>query len=619
MQPVAGVDQPRFRQDLLAEPVDEHGATFIDVMDPDSGNVFRFYEVEFSLACAMDGERDVPGLVRWAQDELGLTPNPSEVRDVIATLGELGYLDHTAEARAAAASVEPVAAETQHEDAVEEVVSEDRTMPVPPRAAAATISDAVPSEVSVNLSDHVEVGPADVQEAVRQSRVMTAVEPPLDEFDDSLAMPAELGPLLPPRVVERPVEAKPAPKPTIVAKPAVAAKLPETPTRRAVVSRHEAPTVEQPPLERPLELVERAAAADRAVERATERAADRAADRSADRAIDRPTVRERPAEKAERPAALIVETPVPPVAAKPAGKPERAAELRKPVEIPKEPPKVAEPLAVAPTSERRISPALIVLIVIVVLGVAAFLVWRYLLSASSPNPTEAAAAEKIAPPTPPPAPPEPASATSKIELASGKPKTILALFPGTIEWIEASDKDVKPSDVIVKLRGAKPLEAQVAALTKELEKRKQELDAAVQARDAAETDAAKERAAAKVTTLEKVYGERNEALTKKIDQLEPFLVRPPIEGKLTVTSKVGTQIPENTPVATVLSPPVPSATFKLPEGVGQEVGVEVALNQGKKVLTCTVAEFEPGSIRMTCPPETGAEVGAEVKWILPQI
>ena len=84
---------PRFRQDLVAEPIDDGGARFIDVMDPDSGNMFRFYEVEYSLACAMDGERDVAGIVQWAQEELGLTPTPAEVRTVIATLGDLGFID----------------------------------------------------------------------------------------------------------------------------------------------------------------------------------------------------------------------------------------------------------------------------------------------------------------------------------------------------------------------------------------------------------------------------------------------------------------------------------------------------------------------------------------------
>src|SRR5258707_1226239 len=111
MQPATG--RPRFRQDLVAEPIEDAGARFIDVMDPDSGNVYRFYEVEYSLACAMDGERDVAGIVQWAREELGLTPSPNEVKTVISTLGELGYLEG---ARAAAA--QPVGRPIRQPDAL---------------------------------------------------------------------------------------------------------------------------------------------------------------------------------------------------------------------------------------------------------------------------------------------------------------------------------------------------------------------------------------------------------------------------------------------------------------------------------------------------------------------
>ena len=58
------LDRPRFRQDLVAELVEDGKHRFIDVADPDNGQVFRFYEIEYSLACAMDGERDVAGIVR---------------------------------------------------------------------------------------------------------------------------------------------------------------------------------------------------------------------------------------------------------------------------------------------------------------------------------------------------------------------------------------------------------------------------------------------------------------------------------------------------------------------------------------------------------------------------
>ena len=60
--------RPKFRHDhLLAEPLEDNGSKYVDVMDPDTGSMFRFYEVEFSIACGMDGARDVPQLIAWAK------------------------------------------------------------------------------------------------------------------------------------------------------------------------------------------------------------------------------------------------------------------------------------------------------------------------------------------------------------------------------------------------------------------------------------------------------------------------------------------------------------------------------------------------------------------------
>ena len=58
---MTAIAHPRFRTDLVAEPIDDGGKRFIDVVDPDSGNGFRFFEIEYSLACAMDGARDIAG------------------------------------------------------------------------------------------------------------------------------------------------------------------------------------------------------------------------------------------------------------------------------------------------------------------------------------------------------------------------------------------------------------------------------------------------------------------------------------------------------------------------------------------------------------------------------
>ena len=104
---------PRFRTDLVAQPIDDDGQRFVDVTDPDSGATFRFYDVEYSIACAMDGKRSLNGLVSWALEELGLEASATELETVISTLDELGYLEAAGaelEAAAEAARVPEVAA-----------------------------------------------------------------------------------------------------------------------------------------------------------------------------------------------------------------------------------------------------------------------------------------------------------------------------------------------------------------------------------------------------------------------------------------------------------------------------------------------------------------------------
>jgi len=226
-------------------------------------------------------------------------------------------------------------------------------------------------------------------------------------------------------------------------------------------------------------------------------------------------------------------------------------------------------------------------------------------------------------PQPPPKAPEPPpkpTVTAKIELSSGRPKTILAFFPGTIEWIETSGKEAKSNDVIMKLAGARPLEVQVEALKKDVEKRNTELQAIYKTRDAAQTagdEAGVKKAQTKIDELEKVYNAKSEQLNAKVDLLEPFLVRLISDGTLTITRKVGDKIPENTPIATILSPPEPSATFKIPEDLKIELGTAVAVRLGEKLVTCVAADWEPEKLRVTCPQDPGVVEGASVTWELP--
>jgi hypothetical protein len=129
----------------------------------------------------MDGERDVDADAQWAEDELGVRPLASEVRDVIATLQAYGYLEPP---RAAAPRLAPGAAiaarlvelELGAPGAVSRpearVEVEDVEL-----GAAGPVAQAVEHApaVSTDLADQVGVDVADVRDAVRESEVIRSV------------------------------------------------------------------------------------------------------------------------------------------------------------------------------------------------------------------------------------------------------------------------------------------------------------------------------------------------------------------------------------------------------------------------------------------------------------
>ncbi len=85
--------KPHFRSDLVATPViGADGEQYVDVADPTTGKSFRFFEVEYSIAMAMDGKRSLAGVAAWAGEEMELDVPESELVGLVATLRDLGYL-----------------------------------------------------------------------------------------------------------------------------------------------------------------------------------------------------------------------------------------------------------------------------------------------------------------------------------------------------------------------------------------------------------------------------------------------------------------------------------------------------------------------------------------------
>ena len=566
----AGYEKPRFRQDLVAEAIEDQGAKFIDVADPDGHHVFRFFEVEFSIACAMDGERDIAGIVKWAQDELGLKPSPAEVRTVISTLADLGYLDGTGTARAAAAAPPTRPQPGRDRDLAPGVVvgapgkaasvgdvelgkagvrapaaradlpkSGDVALGAPgasaarpPRMPAEDVAlgasgvpaaPVIPENVSLDLSDQVVVRPDDVKEAVRASKVMSAVEVPKDLMDA--------------------IESKPPP-PTPVAKPV-------TPVSKPV----EAKPVEAKPVE----------------------------------AIARP-----------------VEKIKPPV------------ELKKPVEH-KVPPVERE--SVVPNApETRTSPLLIFALIVVVLGVGAFLVWKYVLKKTNtePAPTGELGSASTTNPAPPEVKPEPTApppAPTKLALETPEAVEVKAPAAGQLEPFPANLKVVKRGDVIATLAGGRKIKGEVAILTKEIDRvAKQVADAQKKLDDAT---AAKKQAFI-IKDLEGRLADRVQskttketAKTAKEAELEKLAVKAPVDGQITYLAKPNTAATPETSIASIAAPPALVVTFKTDGAPAVASSVYVKVKDSDVTLTCTVAQATADGVKVACPVDNALD-GKEV-------
>jgi biotin carboxyl carrier protein len=577
---------PRFRQDLVAELVEENNQRYIDVADPDSGHMFRFFEVEYSLACGMNGERDVAGIVKWAQDELGFTPQPAEVQAVISQLSTLSFVgaDRTIDAAATkVAAAQPKADElakgvvvgrnanaSQSPDvelgrAGTNAVSREEKLPAAdfalgasgassakqqPKAPVEDITLGAPgaaeaprkqpttappatSDMSLDLADQFALKPGDVKEAVRQSKVMTAVEVP-KELLDAEAKPTK------PVESRAPVEAKPEP---VKAPESVKAKEPE---------KKPEPVVAKPE----------------------------------------------------------------PVKAK---EPEKKPAEKKPVELSK-PPVVEKQPVVPPAPEQGVSPLLISILILVVIGAGAFFVWKFVIN------KEETAQNTPPPKKDPPPPPPPAEATSNIVLETPPALDIKAPTAGAIETIEPADKDVKAGDVVATLVGAKAAQTELDKLATEIEKLKPAVDAAEQAHQAEtqkeNNEAGVKAAQAKLDRAKKPFNEKQTAQKTKQGELEKLVVKSPGDGKLAaagdVALAVGDKVTADQVIAKVARPTAPVATFKIPSGAKIAADGTLSIKAGDKTVVCTVSDAQVETVKVTCPSDAGLTDGADVKFTLPK-
>jgi hypothetical protein len=593
-------DRPRFRQDLVAETVDDQGARFIDVMDPDSGNVFRFYEVEYSLACGMDGERDVAGIVKWAQDELGLTPSQHEVRTVIATLGDLGFIDAGGAAAGppdlapgvVAAPGKPypptdvelgsagggpprgeplppvpqftlgvpgATARRPAESADEIALGAPGTRPARPTPIPAPAgSDA--TEVSIDLSDHIAVRPDDVKEAVRASKVMAAVDGPPGLFDSLDERPGTK----PPPTASRP------PEPARQIKPAARTGPRSEPRLQALHAHSDAMP------EARIEITQ-------------------TGEPRIDAKVGKPPLTRQPENRASKP----------------------------PVELPGTPVQV-EKSPSPPAPKSGVIQVLVVVFIVALLGGGGFLAWKYLLTNQD---TEVGTTSgPVTPPVkqivpPPPAPPPPAP-SSKIVMDVPPPDDIKTTRAGLIETIVADKTPVKAGEPVVRLVGDRPIEAEIAALTRDEKKIEDLIDAATNRRDTAQgagNKADETKATAEITDRQKALTAKRSQLATRTTDLAKFLIPASSNGTVQQVAKQGQKVAADDIVARLERDAAPGATFAVTDATtfATNTSVELAVGKGEQHVTCTIADVQPDSIKVTCPADPALSEGTAVTLKVP--
>jgi hypothetical protein len=624
-------DRPFFRTDLVSRPLDDGGKRFVEVTDPDSGNSFRFYEIEYAIACAMDGERDVDELCEWAKVELGLEPSAEELQVVIGTLGDLGYLEGIGAAGEtqpqAPVSTSPAVAtppamprmpaaaaggvtrgwdvqapprddidlgapgkakapaaggvtrgwDVQSPDEVELGFAGKSPVAEPrrgnePRAAAGEFElgsagnkglrdpDAVSfettptgqtdihdrltrpqaamggdydSDVSTDLSDHIPLAASDVKEAVRASKVMSAVEP---REEDTLVEPGDVG------------------KKTVMGWQApVIPPAPAAPARSHVTVQKQ--PVATPPTSTPV--------------------------------------------RGPSQAAVVL--------------PEKPAEISRPIAVPQEVRQAHAQVDRHPTAEKKsiVLPLLLVLLLLAAAGGGAY--WYFVLRdkgegagetgaaqpAGDPGPTDPAGG--TATPTEPPPEPE---ITAMLEAGPNDEKTVAAPRNGRIAWLAEAGSEVAEGAPIAKIAGFEGWERLLTSSVESQRRYQERLDQATSKGDKSAMKQAEADVKRKQVDIDKAKAE-----------LEKYVVTSPIGGVLEPVVEAKAAAKKDQPVAKILAQSGPRATFKLPAGRSQLSGgeVQVASKADPSLrATCKVDSAEGQTIVVTCPTDSGLAAGSEV-------
>ncbi|HEU5060265.1 MAG TPA: hypothetical protein VFU21_27225 [Kofleriaceae bacterium] len=636
------MDRPYFRNDLVARPLDDGGQRFIEVTDPDSGTSFKFYEIEYAIACAMDGERDVSELAEWAKIELGLDPSPDELQVVIGTLGDLGYLEGVGVARAAqpAAREEvipqsakptprmplsrpPVAAGGAVTRGWDVQSGDDIDLGAPGKAAASSAPGGVTRGWDVPSTDEVELGMAgrgeqparrgnepraaagELELGAAGNRGMTDPEAvtysgaPVVEQDESIhdrdtvqrsAVGSDFDDLstdLSDHV------------------PLAASELKEAVRSSKVMGAVKPPHEEDTQLEGP-----KVGVGQRTVMGWQAPAAPAAG------AAAKPHVTVQKQPTAGQPQGGQPGAPArvsPPQQATPMVLPEKRAEISRPHPA-------ATPIAVGephpgtgqPEKKSVLLPVLLVLVLLAAVGGVAY--WYFVVrpetdgSAGKATPAGAAGTPAAGEATPaagegePPA--EPPAISAMLEAGPNAEHVLNAPRNGRFSWVATAGSEVAVGAPVAKYEGIATWERLLTQAQESQKKYQERLDQATSKGDKNAMKAAEDNVKRKQADIDRANTE-----------MAKYVIAAPLGGVVEPSVEPRVWIKKDTPVAKILAQSGPRATFNLPAGrthaAGDQVQVSSKADPTLKA-TCKVESADGQKLVVTCPTDSGLAAGSEV-------
>ncbi len=610
----ASLSNPSFRYDLHTEALVESGNRYVDVSCPESGTSFRFYEVEYAVACGMDGERDVGAIVNWAKSELALVTTKEEVKAIIGKLASLDYLDASEDMAATvptSTSVKVPAAKTIEDASSGKLAASTEIelgyptphapAPLPPADADFQLGDSGIS--SRKGSDTIPVSSANVELGVAGSKRATAAAP----LADSSGM--ELGDS------GNAAEAVQTPSSSVSTDLSQTFRIDKDEVKAAVRASKVMSAVELPE--------DLMAELDAAKEEKLAEIQAEAEDPSEAETVDV----ENPVRAAEAVNPVVNESPVAPVAkvdtpiAKTLiGEGPKKSDDEKGSEaatiLPQTPTKVTpeqQSAVVTPAPDDATSrkPSarywLWALLLIVVAAAAVYYYMEYVRGdkASASSTSKAPKVENAAPPADV-VPPAPVVPSSTLSVADPVVSPQAAGKSGQSAFVIETGTEVDEGAVLVKLKGATKGEAAVAKNEKSLADYQLRL-----------TRLQKGKKVTKIKAMQANVTRKEVELAKAKNRLDKLLIRSDSKGMVEVLIKPGAAVTEETVVAKVTQPAQTIAIFKIPansshSGISVDDKVTVVSKKDASVTaTCTViAEKGESQVTLACPDSLPA--GTEI-------